>query len=144
VPSPTGAADTDHRVQWTYLPIFEPSGAVGGVFNPVYDVTARVVSERRMIAMRELATRLSAARTFAQLLVDGCEVLSQLELDFPYAAAYRVQKEAYTGLLRSLPACLEPADGRQTRMMHLPARRLSCKRLSVSRSTRPRRQCALS
>jgi hypothetical protein len=100
----------DHAVQWTYLPIYESSGAVGGVFNPVYDVTARVVSERRMLAMRELGTRLSAARTFTQLLADSCEVLSQLELDLPYAAAYRIQNEEYAGALRFHPAHPMAAD----------------------------------
>jgi hypothetical protein len=89
--APTRASDADQRVQWTCLPIFHPSGAVGGVYNTLYDVTARVVSERRMVAMRDLAMRLSIARTFTQLLVDSCEVLSQLDLDLPYVAAYRVQ-----------------------------------------------------
>jgi hypothetical protein len=83
---------------------------VGGVYNPIHDVTARVVSERRMLGMRELAMRLSAARTFTQLLADSCEVLSQLELDLPYAAAYRIQKDDYDGPPRSRPTHLALAD----------------------------------
>jgi hypothetical protein len=106
----------DRRMQWTFFPIFLESGAVGGVFTPIYDVTARVVSERRMIAMRELAARLSTARTFTQLLMDSCEVLSQLELDLPYAAAYRIQKEVHAGVprtrLRCIPLAYAPLESR--------------------------------
>jgi hypothetical protein len=60
-------------------------------------VTAKVIAERRMLVMRELATRLSGARAFTQLLSDSCEVLAQLELDLPYAAAYRIQRDEYAG-----------------------------------------------
>ena len=42
---------------YTYSPIAEESGTVGGVFCIVYDTTARVIGERRLRTLRDLASR---------------------------------------------------------------------------------------
>jgi hypothetical protein len=82
---------------WSFIPLHQPSGAIGGIYNPVHEVTSKVLSERRLRTLCTLATRLFAARTNAGLLVDTCEVLGQLEEDVPYVAAYAVQGDEFVG-----------------------------------------------
>jgi hypothetical protein len=81
---------------WSYIPIYDGNAAVA-VYNPVYETTGKVFSERRMRALQQLATRLTTARTLSGLVADTCEVLGQLEDDLPYAAAYVVQKDEFVG-----------------------------------------------
>lgn len=81
---------------WSYIPIYDGESVVA-VYNPVYETTGKVFSERRMRALQQLATRFTTARTLTGLLVNACEVLGQLEDDLPYAAAYLVQKDEFVG-----------------------------------------------
>jgi hypothetical protein len=91
---------------WACIPLYDGQNIIG-VYNPTYETTAKVLSERRMRALQQLSTRFVAVRTMTGLVVDACEVLGQLEDDVPYAAAYMVQKDeflgsTYTLLLRPL------------------------------------------
>jgi hypothetical protein len=81
---------------WSYIPIYDGDTVVA-VYNPVYETTGKVFSERRMRALQQLATRFTTARTLTTLVVNACEVLGQLEDDLPYAAAYVVQKDEFVG-----------------------------------------------
>lgn len=60
----------------------------------IFEESRRVISERRMQAMRDL-NRLSSARTLRELWAATCDALSQLEFDLPYAAAYSLNSDIY-------------------------------------------------
>jgi len=72
---------------YTYSPIAEESGTVGGVFCVVYDTTARVIGERRLRTLRDLASR-----TITKDAEEACRLaaatLSENSYDVPFAALY--------------------------------------------------------
>jgi signal transduction histidine kinase/CheY-like chemotaxis protein len=72
---------------YTYSPIAIESGAVGGVFCLVYDTTARVIGERRLRTLRDLASR-----EIARDADDACRLaaatLSGNPHDVPFIALY--------------------------------------------------------
>jgi hypothetical protein len=81
---------------WAYIPLYDGDTIIG-VYNPVYETTGKVLSERRMRALQQLSTRFVSARTMTGLVVDTCEVLAQLDDDVPYGAVYMVQKDEFLG-----------------------------------------------
>lgn len=72
---------------YTYSPIVEESGTVGGVFCVVYDTTGRVIGERRLRTLRDLASR-----TMAKEAEEACRAavatLALNPYDVPFTALY--------------------------------------------------------
>ena len=72
---------------YTYSPIAEETGTVGGVFCLVYDTTARVIGERRLRTLRDLGSR-----TIAKDTEEACRcavaTLAENPYDIPFAALY--------------------------------------------------------
>ena len=98
---------------YTYSPIAIESGAVGGVFCLVYDTTARVIGERRLRTLRDLASREIAADAQAACQA-AAATLAGNPHDVPFAALYLYdedRKEArlagVAGMEAGLPASPE-------------------------------------
>ena len=72
---------------YTYSPIADESGAVGGVFCIVYDTTARVIGERRLRTLRDLASR-KIAGDAEEACESAAANLSGNPQDIPFAAIY--------------------------------------------------------
>jgi signal transduction histidine kinase/DNA-binding response OmpR family regulator len=72
----------------SYDPVRIESGAVGGVFCIVAETTERVVGERRMALLRDLAARNAAARTVREACVLAMEMLAVNPADVSFALAY--------------------------------------------------------
>jgi len=72
----------------SYDPVRVESGAVGGVFCIVTETTERVVGERRLALLRELAARNAAARTARDACVLATETLAANPDDVAFALAY--------------------------------------------------------
>ena len=72
----------------SYDPVRVESGAVGGVFCIVTETTERVVGQRRMALLRELAARNAMARTLRDACVVAIETLSTKPEDVTFALAY--------------------------------------------------------
>jgi hypothetical protein len=88
----------------SYVPLYEPDGAVGGFFALCIDMTAKVQAEQRADALRQLAKRLTEARMVSSLLFITCDVLRSLADVVPYVAAYRVVPGGHAGSFTS-PRC---------------------------------------
>ncbi|KAL1413038.1 hypothetical protein Q8F55_000787 [Vanrija albida] len=74
-----------------WLPILQPEGQVGGLFHSMVDTTDKVLSERRMAAIREMGERTLVARTveeFSQGVLEGIESSYK---DTPFALLYHVE-----------------------------------------------------
>src|SRR6185503_18135746 len=71
----------------SYDPVRVESGAVGGVFCIVTETTERVVGERRMALLRDLASRNATARTQREACVLAMETLAG-NPDVTFALAY--------------------------------------------------------
>src|SRR6185503_14024556 len=72
----------------SYDPVRVESGDVGGVFCIVTETTERVVGERRMALLRDLAARNATARTAREACVLATETLAASPADVTFALAY--------------------------------------------------------
>ncbi len=65
-----------------------PGGTVDGIFNAAIERTYRVLGERRMRLLRELAQRTAAARTVEETCAEVCATLAGAAEDVPFALTY--------------------------------------------------------
>ncbi|HEY7850429.1 MAG TPA: PAS domain-containing protein, partial [Ktedonobacterales bacterium] len=75
---------------FSYSPIYGEGGGVDGVFTAVTETTARVLGERRLAALRELATSATEARTPAEACALAARALEGNRADLPFARIYLV------------------------------------------------------
>jgi len=80
---------------FSYSPILDESGRVGGVFTPVQETTAQVIGERRLRTLRDLAesARAANATTGEEICQAAARVLAGNPLDMPFAAFYLFSKD---------------------------------------------------
>ena len=78
---------------FSYSPIRDESGAVGGVFTPVAETTERVVGERRLRTLRDLASHRSVAMSAGEACRVAAETLLANPYDVPFAALYLYSKD---------------------------------------------------
>ena len=84
---------------FSYSPIRDEDGAVCGVFCAVHETTERVLGERRLRTLAELAERTTDART-ARAATDGIVgALASNPRDVPFAALYRREGDGGTAEL---------------------------------------------
>ena len=76
---------------FSYSPIYDESGGVSGVFTPVSDTTAKIIGERRLRSLRDLAARVADAKSEPQAWSIAAEVLAENPYDVPFAVLYRLQ-----------------------------------------------------
>ena len=83
---------------FSYSPIFDEKGKVGGIFTTVTETTERVINERRLQLLQELAAQAAATKTIEEACSLPLQSLSQNLADIPWALLYRVEadeKRAY-------------------------------------------------
>jgi len=73
-------------------PIHNESGAVVGIFNTVVETTYRVLNERRMRLLRQLAEQTASARSVAAACSIAAETLRGDQYDVPFSLVYLVEK----------------------------------------------------
>jgi PAS domain S-box-containing protein len=75
---------------FSYSPIRDESGGVGGVFTPVQETTSQVIGERRLRTLRDLAegARAANAQSSAEVCRLASRTLSKNPYDIPFAAFY--------------------------------------------------------
>jgi PAS domain S-box-containing protein len=98
-------------VTFSFSPIRDETGGVGGVFHPLTEQTSKMLSERRTKAMRDLAAWTGKAKTMESVFTFAAETLSDYELDLPFGLFYTLDQEgmqaqlvASTGLAPDTPA----------------------------------------
>jgi PAS domain S-box-containing protein len=101
-------------------PIRDESGNIGGLFHPVTETTATMLSERRTRLLRDLNAQLGGAEDRAGLVHLLMQTLAQYEFDLPFALLYECDGEAgiyrlagATGLVEGAamrPQTLAPGD----------------------------------
>jgi signal transduction histidine kinase len=84
---------------FSFSPITDESGHVGGLFHPVTELTGQMLSERRTQTLRDLAIQTAAARTREEALQLCAQVFAAANLDVPFAVLYLVDDSA-TGARR--------------------------------------------
>lgn len=73
---------------FSYSPIEDENGAVIGVFTAVTETTQRVLSERRTLLARDLASALVDARSTQEVCLYAASVLATDPADIPFALLY--------------------------------------------------------
>ncbi|MEZ4728118.1 MAG: PAS domain S-box protein [Caldilineaceae bacterium] len=73
---------------FSYSPIRDERGQVGGVFTAVTETTAQVISARRLRALRELATCTAMAQTAEAACELAAQALADNRADLPFALLY--------------------------------------------------------
>lgn len=86
---------------FSYSPLIGDTGRVEGVFCAVSEETNRVISERRLAALRELASGLAAAQEQAEVFAAIGAALSYNDRDLPFSLVYLFQDDAAPALVAS-------------------------------------------
>jgi PAS domain S-box-containing protein len=87
---PITRGDRLHDVYWSYSysPIRDDSGGVGGVLVTVQETTKRVIADRRSEILRDLAAHETEARSETEACATAVSVLSRHQTDLPYLLLY--------------------------------------------------------
>jgi signal transduction histidine kinase len=75
----------------SYDPVRDESGKVGGIFCIVSETTTRVLSERRLRTLHQLAARPGDARTVTDACALSAQILESNSLDVPFALVYLLE-----------------------------------------------------
>jgi hypothetical protein len=70
---------------FSFSPIRDESGGVGGLFHPVTETTSRMLSERRVRSLRDLAASAGKAQTMEDACILAAQTLAAYEFDLPFA-----------------------------------------------------------
>ena len=103
---------------FSYSPIPNDDGTVGGIFCANSDDTQRVIGERQMGLLRELADGTVNARTWREACEQSARGLAANPHDIPFAILYIAEPESQTlslagltGIQRGHPAVPETLEG---------------------------------
>jgi PAS domain S-box-containing protein len=75
---------------FSFSPIRDESGGIGGLFHPVIEATATMLAERRMRALRDLIANLGAAADVTGLAELAVAALAGFDLDLPFVLLYEL------------------------------------------------------
>ena len=89
---------------FSYSPLYDDDGSVGGLFCVVSEDTEMVISQRRITTLRDLAGALIDARTETEVLDTIRHCLSTANEDLPFLAAYVVDDDVVADEQGHLPA----------------------------------------
>ncbi|SFT91438.1 anti-anti-sigma factor [Geodermatophilus amargosae] len=98
---------------FSYSPVADDDGRTAGLLCVVTENTDRVLAERRMASLRDLATAIAATRTEADVLAAVGGQLARNDADLPFSATYLVDDDGCarlgttTGLTPGSPAAPE-------------------------------------
>ncbi|MFN7948819.1 MAG: PAS domain S-box protein [Blastocatellia bacterium] len=106
-----GGALEETFFTFSHSPVRDESGGVGGLFHPVTETTATMLSERRTRALRDLSASLGLAEDEAEVARRAVDVLSRYDFDLPFLLCYRLEPKggsyrlaAHHGIAAGLPA----------------------------------------
>ena len=84
---------------FSYSPIRAEDGAIGGIFCPVIETTEKVIGERRLRTLRDLASRCKGKDNEQAVCDAAMAVVSSNPYDVPFAMIYRVDDDARSARL---------------------------------------------
>ena len=87
---------------FSYSPIFTEDGVARGIFCANTDDTKRVIGERQLALLRELAASTTDARTWQQACARSASALTRNARDLPFALIYMLEPGTRTASLAGL------------------------------------------
>jgi PAS domain S-box-containing protein len=94
---------------FSFSPIRDESGEVGGIFHPITESTATVLNARRTHGLRDLSVDIADARTLDEI---GRGIAAQhpnMALDLPFLLVYRIDEDGMLSLCSSVGLDAHPA-----------------------------------
>ena len=80
--------ETHFTIAYSPVPDDVAENGIGGVLATVTEITEKVIGERRIVVLRDLASRSGDARTPAEACMIAAETLAKHERDVPFALLY--------------------------------------------------------
>ncbi|MGN6185526.1 MAG: ATP-binding protein, partial [Thermoanaerobaculia bacterium] len=87
---------------FSYSPIRDESGGIGGIFTAVTETTSRVIGERRLDTLRQLAASAGNAKSIERTIQDAATILATNPLDIPFAAIYIRRNDGHFELTHAI------------------------------------------
>jgi PAS domain S-box-containing protein len=81
---------------FSYSPLPDDHGDVGGLFCAVTEDTQRVIGQRRLALLREIAAAMAEARTPVQVCQKAAQSLASARRDLPFSLIYLVEGDSRT------------------------------------------------
>jgi len=94
---------------FSYSPIHLENGEVGGVFCPVIETTGKVIGERRLRTLRDLAAKCKGSVREDFVYQSASEVLASNPQDLPFVIIYGIDDEQSVASLKAT-AGISPGD----------------------------------
>jgi PAS domain S-box-containing protein len=86
---------------FSYSPIHNADGTVGGIFCPVIETTEKIIGERRLRTLRDLAAKCKGAESEEAAYDAAAAILAANPYDVPFALVYRIDDEQATATLKA-------------------------------------------
>jgi PAS domain S-box-containing protein len=84
---------------FSYSPIYDERGKVGGVFCPCIETTDKVIGERRLVTLRDLAAHCKGVESEQAAYRTAAKTLADNPRDVPFALIYRIADDGETAEL---------------------------------------------
>ena len=112
--------ETHFTVAYSPVPDEAAPRGIGGVVATVHEISGKVVAERRVAALRDLAARLGEARTAEHACAIATETLAAYDKDIPFALLYLTDADGSSRLAAATTES-EPAGWPWPEAMTAPA-----------------------
>lgn len=101
---------------FSYSPIYDESGAIGGIFTAVTETTGNVLGERRLRTLRELAAHSADGRTAEEACAISAQTLKTNTADLPFTLLYLLDADEKQARLVEVTGLTAKAAARQQRI----------------------------
>jgi signal transduction histidine kinase len=95
---------------WSYSPIPDDTGGIGGVLLVTEETTQRVLAERRLRTLTEMSTESAGAQSTEQACSSAIVALGRNPEDIPFALLYLPDATGSLSLCASTGACAAPCE----------------------------------
>ena len=86
--------ETHFTIAYSPVPDDTVPGGIGGVLATVHEITEKVVSERRVVALRDLGARVGDAKTAEEACAIAAQTLAGHARDVPFVLLYLLDSES--------------------------------------------------
>ncbi|KAI9089987.1 hypothetical protein DFS34DRAFT_379627 [Phlyctochytrium arcticum] len=73
---------------WSWIPIRQENGSVGGLLNPTFEATGRILAERRLKTLRDFSANTSTAKKLRDVCLIGTEAIAENQHDIVFFLLY--------------------------------------------------------
>jgi hypothetical protein len=84
---------------FSYSPIRDDAGGIGGIFCAVTEETARVVGERRLKLLRDVGAMMTESHAPAEVCAAAADCIAKADRDLPFALFYLTDDDGRTARL---------------------------------------------